>query len=83
MVWLQAGKYGLSHGGNSDRQFMIITEKERRMVTGRVYPRIVLISAKVADDESTLTLSAPQIEDLTVNIPNEVDNKINTKVRSK
>ena len=82
-LWLQVGKYGLSHGGNSDRQFMIITEKERRMVTGRVYPRIVLISAKVADDETTLTLSAPQIEDLTVNIPNEVDNKINTKVRSK
>ena len=59
---------------------MIITEKEGRFVTGRVYPRIVLISAKVADDETTLTLSAPHIEDLTVNIPNEVDNKINTNV---
>ena len=59
---------------------MIITEKEGRFVTGRVYPRIVLISAKVADDETTLTLSAPQTEDLTVNIPNEVDNKINTNV---
>ena len=82
-VWLQVGKYGLSHGGNSDRQFMIITEKERRMITGRVYPRIVLISAKVADDKTTLTLSAPDIEDLTVNIPNEVDNKINTKVKRK
>ena len=77
---LQVGKYGLSHGGNSDRQFMIITEKDRRMVTGRVYPRIVLISATVSEDETTLTLTAPQSEDLTVNIPNEVDNKINTNV---
>ena len=62
---------------------MIITEKDRRMVTGRIYPRIVLISPKVADDETTLTLSAPQIEDLTVKIPNEVDNKINTAVKRK
>ena len=50
------------------------------MVTGRVYPRIVLISATVSEDETTLTLTAPQSEDLTVNIPNEVDNKINTNV---
>ena len=59
---------------------MIITEKDRRMVTGRVYPRIVLISANVADDESTLTLSAPEMSDLTLDIPKEVDNVIKTKV---
>ena len=60
---------------------MIITENDHRMVTGRVYPRIVLISAKVAEDQSTLTLSAPQMSDLTVDIPTEVHNKINTKVK--
>ena len=70
----------MSNGGNSDRQFMIITEKDHRMVTGRVYPRIVLISANVAADQSTLTLSAPQMSDLSVDIPTEVHNKIDTKV---
>lgn len=50
------------------------------MVTGRVYPKIVLITAKVADNENKLTLSTPEMEDLTVNIPNKLDNKINTKV---
>ena len=51
------------------------------MVTGRVYPKIVLISANVADDESKLTLSAPEMSDLTLDIPNEVDNVIKTKVK--
>ena len=59
---------------------MIITEKDRRMVTGRVYPRIVLISANVSDDESAITLSAPEMSDLTLDIPKEVDNVIKTKV---
>ena len=81
-VKLQVGKYGLAYGHNMDRQFLIVTEGGNRMITARRYPAIVLISAAVQDNGSTLLLSAPDMQNITVTIPDtlskaaEVDTEV-------
>lgn len=74
------GKHGLSCGKNVDRQFMIVTETDKRMITARRYPRIVLISAYVDDNKNILTLSTPEMSDINVDIPMEVPDKVETDV---
>ena len=59
---------------------MIVTEKDSRMITGRRYPRIVLISASVDDSGTSLTLSTPEMPDIKVDIPIEVPDSVDTEV---
>ena len=73
------GKYGLSSGKNVDRQFMIVSEAGKRMITGRRYPNIVLISAN-CDEENNITFSAPNMSDISVEIPTNVYDEIETDV---
>jgi hypothetical protein len=73
------GKHGLSWGNTVDRQFVIVTETENRSISGRRYPRIVLISAYVDDKKNILTLSTPGMSDINVDIPMEVSDTVETK----
>ena len=59
---------------------MIVTETDKRMITARRYPRIVLISAYVDDNKNILTLSTPEMSDINVDIPMEVPDKVETDV---
>ena len=61
---------------------MVVTEAEKRMVTGRRYPHIVLISIKVTDDHN-ITLSAPEMPDIIAEIPTNVLDNIKTEVGTK
>ena len=78
-LYLQAGKYGLSNGCNTDRQFMIVTEGDMRKVTGRTMPTVVLISAVVQARGSALQLSAPDMPTITVSIPDTVSKATEVK----
>lgn len=78
----EVGKYGLAHNNNVDRQFMIVTERDMKMITARRYPRIVLVSAFVNDSNSSIKLSAPDMPEIIVTVPTEIfeKNVVNTEV---
>ena len=59
---------------------MIVTDTDNRMITARRYPRIVVISACVDDNKHVLTLSAPEMSDINIDIPMEVPDSVKTKV---
>ena len=58
---------------------MVVTEGERRMITARRYPCIVLITAHV-DERNVITLSAPDLPDIATEIPIEISDNIETEV---
>ncbi|CAG0881857.1 unnamed protein product [Cyprideis torosa] len=60
-------KMGLKHGAYRDRFFMLVSE-EGELVSGRLYPAVVLLRLEI--DGSQLTLRCTGQEDLTVNVDN-------------
>jgi uncharacterized protein YcbX len=54
---------GLENGNLRDRTFMIV-KSEGQFITGRTYPKVVLISPKI--EKETMTLSAPGMMDIDV-----------------
>lgn len=45
----------------------MVTTPDRKYVSGRAYPRLVLVQPKIVDDN--LVMSAPGMTDFTLNIP--------------
>ena len=61
-----------------DRQFMI-TDGKYKFITGRQYPKLVLIECDVSKIGS-ITFRAPQMPDISVDLPAEPGKVINTDV---
>lgn len=70
----------MKHDNLVDRQFMIVDAYSGKLVTARPFPKIVLIQFDVG--EKMVTLSGPDVESLTVEIPDKNQTgKLETQVK--
>jgi hypothetical protein len=63
----QALKFGLSSGRVCDRQF-VATDAKNRFITGRKYPKMVLVEAEVTGEDD-LVLRASSLSEERVRLP--------------
>ena len=80
----QVTKHGLKSGNLIDRQFVIIDAGNGNVVTGRKFPKLVLIDVDVRGGSSGVYLTGPGVESIEIAIPQDCRNleKICTNVQT-
>lgn len=71
----ECGKLGPMNGFLRDRTFMVVRAANNEFVTARTYPKMVLITPKIIN-ENILTLNAPGMEEIEIDIKKLYEQKV-------